>query len=182
MRSFIFLFIVSCMNLNGISIIPFHDSHIEQAFDIIFDTIFSLQIVPCDSPEEIRERCRKNHSFDDLCDVKSLYFNRRGTFLVMVDDKEHVMGMGALKYLDTTTCELKRMFFSKEYWGKCLGTIMMERLIEEAKQFGYTSMRLEVYNPIVQIRAVKLYKKFGFYEVAPYNNEGKAKLFMEKQL
>jgi RimJ/RimL family protein N-acetyltransferase len=49
----------------------------------------------------------------------------------------------------------------KEYWGKGVGSLLMERLIEYATNCGYTeTIYLEVVSK--NQRAIKLYEKFGF--------------------
>lgn len=92
-----------------------------------------------------------------------------------------VIGMGAIKRLDPEVCELKRMFFAHEYRRQGLGSKMLASLLKHAKELQYKRMRLDLYNPVTQIGAVNLYKKFGFYEIEAYK-KSRANLFMEKVL
>ncbi len=48
----------------------------------------------------------------------------------------------------------------KAYWGMGLGTIMLERMIESARNAGYEKMNLEVIEG--NENAIKMYEKFGF--------------------
>lgn len=118
--------------------------------------------------------------FDDLDNVQEVYLNEGGAFFVLLVN-EKIIGSGAIKRLTDEICELKRMWFLKEYRGKGLGLFLATELLAFAKEQGYKKVRLDVYYPEIQIAAVSLYRKLGFYEIAPYNNMP-AKLFMEKIL
>lgn len=48
----------------------------------------------------------------------------------------------------------------KAYWGMGLGTIMLERMIESARNAGYEKMNLEVIEG--NGNAIKMYEKYGF--------------------
>lgn len=110
--------------------------------------------------------------------IQSHYSGATGCFLVLVDD-EKVVGTGALRRLDAGTCELKRMWFLKEYRGHGYGKQMAHRLLECARQMGYTKVRLDTAPQMAQ--AVRLYESLGFYYIDRYN-DGPATLFMEKVL
>ncbi len=71
---------------------------------------------------------------------------------------DQVMGTGAIKYLDNEICELRRLFFAREYRGLDFGSKMLTNLVQCAKKLGYKKMRLDVYNPEKQIAAVNLFK------------------------
>ena len=174
----------STNNGNSIQIKPIEVQHIDAARTIIINACLELQILPCDSMESLQKSLVETKALADLDtwnNVKELYFDHQGTFLVMLcDDK--VIGMGAVKRVDVTTCELKRMFFDPHYRGQGLGSHMLEALISFARHQGYARMRLDVYNPTTSVRAVNLYTKFGFYEISPYKDDPLAKLFMAKDL
>lgn len=53
----------------------------------------------------------------DIEQVQSDYFDNKGIFLVLLD-KEQIVGTGAIRKLDDEICELKRMWFLKEYRDK----------------------------------------------------------------
>src|SRR5262249_25661062 len=100
--------------------------------------------------------------------------------LAYVDNK--AAGTVALKRLDNDICEMKRLFVSPKFRGIGLGKLLAERIIDEAKKFGYTKMRLDN-SRSVMAKAVLLYKSLGFYEIEPYNQNFVADaLFMEKIL
>ncbi len=78
-------------------------------------------------------------------------------------------------------CELKRLWFYKDYRGQGLGRLLMERLIDFATAKGYQRARFEVADAQVQAQAMKLYHKLGFYFIERYN-DGPGTVFMEKVL
>lgn len=116
--------------------------------------------------------------FEDMDDIQSHYSGSTGAFLVLTDDGK-VVGTGAIRCLDDSTCELKRMWFLKEYRGRGLGKQMAQMLLDSAKQMGYKRVRLDT-SPTLE-QAVGLYRKLGFHDIKRYNN-GPGTLFMEKTL
>lgn len=72
-------------------------------------------------------------------------------------------------------------YFMPEARGKGIATALMHKLMNCARQFGYTRMLLEVYRPQVQAAAVAFYTKLGFYIIAPYR-QSSAQLQMKKYL
>jgi ribosomal protein S18 acetylase RimI-like enzyme len=91
-------------------------------------------------------------------------------------------GIVALKRLDATTCEMKRLFIDPKFRGVGLGKYLAEHIINEGKRLGYTKMRLDN-SRSVMAKAVSLYKSLGFYEIEPYNqNSVPDALFMERLL
>jgi putative acetyltransferase len=128
----------------------------------------------------IQELERMLDTDKDLINVQASYFDNNGTFLVLLDGHK-VVGAGAIKNFDDETCELKRMWFLKEYRGKGFGLRIATQLLEFAKSHGYKKVRLDIYHPEMQAQAIALYRKLGFYEIKNYNNST-AQLFMEKVL
>ncbi len=62
-------------------------------------------------------------------------------------------------------CEMKRLYVRPGFRGGKLGRKLVECLLDEARQLGYHSMRLDSYRPMMQA-AIELYRKFGFREIA----------------
>jgi len=63
------------------------------------------------------------------------------------------------------TCEMKRLYVRPGFRGGKVGRALVERVLQEARLLGYSSMRLDSYLPSMQA-AVALYRKFGFREVS----------------
>ena len=119
-------------------------------------------------------------SKSDIDNVKSHYFDNNGTFLVLLDENR-VVGSGAIRKLDDEICELKRMWFFKEYRGKGYSLQIVQMLFDFAKQAGYKKVRLDLANKERQLRAFEFYKKLGFYPIERYN-DSPCEMFMEMVL
>lgn len=119
-------------------------------------------------------------AMSDLDDLQSHYFNNKGIFLVLIDNGM-IVGSGAIRCLSDDTCELKRMWFLKDYRGKGLGWQMAQMLLDFAKKTGYKKVRLDTVDQLKQAPALKLYKRLGFSLIERYN-DGFSTVFMEKLL
>lgn len=126
------------------------------------------------------ELIRCYDSLSDLDDLAANYFNNKGIFLVLIDNGM-IAGSGAIRYLNDDICELKRMWFLKDYRGKGLGWKMAEVLLDFAKESGYKKVRLDTVDALKQAQALKLYKRLGFSVIERYN-ESFSTVFMEKVL
>lgn len=87
-------------------------------------------------------------------------------YLLYYDEKP--AGCIGLRKIDDQSCEMKRLYIRPEFRGKRLGEILVERIIGDAREIGYSHMLLDTL-PFLQ-SALRLYKKFGFYEIESYNN------------
>jgi GNAT superfamily N-acetyltransferase len=79
-----------------------------------------------------------------------------------------------------STCELKRMYVLKEYRRLGIGGKMLDIAIDFAKRIGYSRIVLDSSKYLEAARA--LYLKNGFVDIARYNDNHRADIFMEKRL
>lgn len=101
-------------------------------------------------------------------------------FLAHLDGE--LAGCIALRKLDDDVCEMKRLFVRDGFRGEGIGNLLIERLIADAREFGYAKMRLDTY-PQKMSKAVSLYDSHGFYPISPYyQNPHNGVLFMEMRL
>lgn len=126
------------------------------------------------------ETIRRFDTMSDIDDVYSHYLDNGGTFLVLLD-QGRVVGSGAIRRLDNDICELKRMWFFKEYRGQGLAKKMVQMLLDFARNAGYKKVRLDLFDEQKQAQALEFYKRIGFYASAPYNDSF-CTVFMEKIL
>jgi len=96
---------------------------------------------------------------NDLQDIERIYIQSGGEFLVGELDG-HIVAMGALKPINPTTAELKRMRVQPEYQRMGFGQLMLDRLESRAKQLGYHVIELDT--TVQQVAARKLYEKNGY--------------------
>jgi GNAT superfamily N-acetyltransferase len=96
-----------------------------------------------------------------------------------------VVSMGALRKLEEGIAEIKRMYIRPEQRGHGYGKEMMNKLIDAAKQFGYSTLRLDTAEFMTAARHT--YESAGFKARGPYPgfetpNIQPFQIFMEKQL
>lgn len=162
-----------------IEILPIQSSQAVDARRVMAEVCNEIwEIKP--TVEELEAWFDATGEFKDINHLQATYFDNGGTFLVAVSDGR-VVGTGAVKRLTDDVCELKRMWILKEYRAHGAGLQLAQQLLSFARKSGYRVMRLEVYDPPRQERAVAFYKHLGFSESAPYR-ESPAKLSMEKVL
>jgi putative acetyltransferase len=121
-------------------------------------------------------------NFDkELADLPGKYALPDGRLLLAECDSQ-LAGCAALRKLGEYACEMKRLYLRPQFRGKGLGRALVERIIAEACQTGYTRMRLDTVEPFMR-DAVAMYRRFGFREIAPYcENPIAGALYMELQL
>ena len=87
--------------------------------------------------------------------------------LLLAEFEGQIAGCVALHRLDDNICEMKRLYLRPQFRGKRLGRVLAERIIAQARQIGYKRIRLDTVEPVMK-DAVAMYRKIGFYEIAPY--------------
>lgn len=85
--------------------------------------------------------------------------------IVVYQDGKSIGG-GAIRAYDETTIELKRVFVRPEYQGNGVGTTLVSKLIEWAKELGYQRMILETGDLLAE--SVHVYSKLGFRKIPNY--------------
>lgn len=94
---------------------------------------------------------------------------------------DDLAGCIALRRIDPTTCEMKRLFVRPAFRGKHLGRKMAEAIILEARGIGYKLMKLDTLPMMTE--AIQLYISLGFKTTEPYRlNPVPGALFMELKL
>ena len=101
--------------------------------------------------------------------------------LYLVYYNNEVAGCIGLKKIDEKNCEMKRLYVRPKFRGKQIGEQLIEKIIRYAKEIGYSSMLLDTL-PFLK-SAIRLYKKYGFYEISSYNNSPmKTSIYMKLDL
>jgi GNAT superfamily N-acetyltransferase len=96
-------------------------------------------------------------------------------------DGDRAVGCVALRPLEGTACELKRLFVVPGSRGTGLGRDLTLRIVEEARRLGYERMRLDTVEAMVE--ANTLYASVGFRRIEKYrHNPLEGAVFMELDL
>lgn len=95
-------------------------------------------------------------------------------------------GMGGLQRHEEGSAEIVRIYMRPAFRGEDMGTLMVSRMAEDARRFGYHSIRLDV-APFMT-SAQWIYRAAGFGLIAPYAGAEPPEvlqliwLYMEKRL
>ncbi len=89
----------------------------------------------------------------------------RGVFLVACEDGRAV-GCGALRKLDATEAEIKRMYSVPEARGRGVGGAVLAELESHARQLGV--LRLVLETGVRQPEAQALYRRHGFSQIPKF--------------
>ena len=111
-------------------------------------------------PPTVQEYVETN--FDDFTSLRP----PKG-IIYMVETEGNVVGMGALRELEEEVGEIKRMYIRPKYRGRGLGKKLLKKLIEKAKEFGYSTLRLDTADFMTV--AQNIYRSIGFKEIEEYS-------------
>jgi putative acetyltransferase len=117
---------------------------------------------------------------DELAGLPGRYAPPQGRLLLGFHADE-IAGCVALRPSTSGICEMKRLYVRPPYRTSGLGRLLIERIVEEARNAGYARMRLDSL-PTMQV-AIRLYRRLGFQPIAPYvANPVAGAVFLELQL
>ena len=116
---------------------------------------------------------------DDLHRIESEYIEAGGEFYVGIIDC-HIVAMGALKRLDDTRGEIRRMRVHPDLQRRGLGTRMLSTLEERARVLGFRTLTLDT--TVGQVAAMSMYMKPGYEQVARDRKFGFDVVMFEKRI
>lgn len=103
----------------------------------------------------------------------------RGAFLVALADGQPV-GCVALKRVDDTTAEVKRLWVADAVRGRGVARRLMDRLEALAAERGVRILRLDTNRVLTEAR--DMYRAWGWTEIDRFNDDPYAHHFFEKAL
>ena len=124
--------------------------------------------------------CFQNFA-QELANLPGDYAPPDGRLLLAIEENQ-IAGCVAIRKIDDSACEMKRLFLRAAFRGKGLGRKLAEAIIAEARRIGYERMRLDTL-PGKMDQAIELYRSLGFKEIgAYYHNPVLGATFMELTL
>ncbi len=116
----------------------------------------------------------------ELDSLPGEYSPPSGALLLAVEGDEG-LGCVALRRIDESTCEMKRLYVRPDFRKRGIGRSLAEKVISIAKELGYRSMKLDTVSAMVE--ANTLYHELGFAATEPYRfNPLECCLFLELRL
>ena len=95
-------------------------------------------------------------------------------------DNDNVIGTVALKRFDDDSVELKALCLDSVYRGKGFGSLLINKVIADARNLGYKYIVLDSMSQYKD--ALRLYEKAGFRSIERYNDNTYADVFMRLDL
>jgi GNAT superfamily N-acetyltransferase len=102
---------------------------------------------------------------DELATLPGNYAAPMGR-LILAWAGDQAIGCVALRPVDATTAEMKRLYVQLNQRGQHLGRRLAERICREAREAGYQRICLETLPAMTS--ALPLYETMGFKPVKPY--------------
>lgn len=109
-----------------------------------------------------------------------------GGRLLLAESDGQLAGIACLRKIKDGICEVKRMYVRDAFRGRGIGRMLLDELIEAAKDSGYPRVRLD--SARFMLAAHSLYLSSGFQEIDPYPESEIPEqfqpnwIFMERQL
>lgn len=117
---------------------------------------------------------------EELARLPGDYAPPRGRLLLALHDGR-TAGCVALRPLEPAVCEMKRLYVRPAFRTHGIGRVLIDRIVQDARQAGYRHMRLDTLPSMAAAQA--LYRRLGFQEIAPYRkNPIEGAVFLELQL
>lgn len=88
-------------------------------------------------------------------------------FIFIARSTIEAVGCAFLRPVDSTHCELKRLYVRQQYRGLAAGFRLMEAVIHCARNEGYRFLRISSHSQFMS-RAIKMYRDYGFYTIENY--------------
>lgn len=123
----------------------------------------------------------KLQRFEAEVDRPEEKYGQPGCRLYLVEADGTPVGCIAMRKLDETRCEMKRLYIRPAYRGKGIARRLVKMLLADARKDGYEAMVLDTF-PFLR-QAIHLYRDLGFYEIPSYNySPMDTTIYMQKDL
>ena len=102
---------------------------------------------------------------NELATLPGDYAPPRGCLLLALWDGNGA-GCVALRPMQDSTCEMKRLYVRPAFRGLKIGRTLAEMVIQRARELGYDKMQLDTLPSMKQAQA--MYASLGFQMIPPY--------------
>jgi len=102
-----------------------------------------------------------DHSMSEI-----ILFSPPSGRLLLAREEGMAAGVACMKSIREDTCEIKRMYVRPDYRGKKIGRNLLNQLIQDAKEIGYSKILLD--SAQFMREAHSLYRSVGFKDVELY--------------
>lgn len=116
----------------------------------------------------------------DIALWQTEYDGVAGALLLVVSPDGEVVGTAGVRLIEPGVGELKRMWIRPALQGLGLGRKLMDACLAEARGLECHRLRLDSQRRLQA--AVHLYRAYGFSEIADYNGNPRADIWMEARL
>jgi ribosomal protein S18 acetylase RimI-like enzyme len=103
---------------------------------------------------------------DGFDNIAAFFHLPKGIFLIVKNGEGKIVGCGGVRPFQNEMGIIKRFYIIASLRGTGLAKELLDKIIEESKNKGYTQLVLDVF--YTNIRAEKFYEKHGFIK---YNQE-----------
>lgn len=152
-----FQFVQIDLNLHRAQIVDLNVEYMDWATKEILehDKIDIMAVLNMSTREYV------NNTIDQLCSElppQGIYY--------LLQAQHKIVGMGGLRQIRAKVGEIKRMYIRPQYRGRGLGKVMLQQLLDKAKEFGYYSVYLD--SAQFMKTAHRLYYSLGFVDRAEF--------------
>ena len=107
------------------------------------------------------------HYEDEVRDLTVKYGLPDGRLYLARIDGEAV-GCIALRKLDESRCELKRLYVRPKFRNRHIATTLIDRILSDARSIGYQHLLLDTMPGLTD--AIRMYRNLGFKDIPRYND------------
>jgi GNAT superfamily N-acetyltransferase len=127
---------------------------------------------------ELAERFPGGFDPGDAIGAAAVEYNPPSGVFVVASRGPQTVGCGAVVLVDASTAEIKRMWVSVSCRGQGLGRRLLERLEDEVRGAGRTTVVLDTNGVLTE--AIALYERAGYTRIARYNDNPYAEHWFTK--
>jgi len=138
-----------------------------EAMDSIKELFEEYTKLLIDLENEFQNYLQLQNYGDEIENLNEKYGLPNGRLYIAYLDNQ-VAGCIALKPINETQCEMKRLYVRPKFRGNKIAKLLVELIIKDAKEIGYQCMLLDTFPALKD--ALELYEKVGFYRIPPYND------------